>query len=63
VGFFICVVGYWFLIRRYCDLPAPSENSILGMQCKAQTKAIHQYCADLQRSNAPENWIYGSSAK
>ena len=34
------------------------RNSIVGMQGKAQTAAIRPYCEDLQRSHAPENWIY-----
>ncbi len=34
------------------------RNSILGMQCEAQTTDILQYGEDLQRHNAPQNWIY-----
>ncbi len=36
-----------------------SRNSILGMQCEAQTTDMQVHGEDLQRRNAPENWIYG----
>ena len=29
------------------------------MQCKAQNTAVRLYCEALQRSNAPQHWIYG----
>jgi hypothetical protein len=35
------------------------RNSMLGMQCEAQNIAILKYCEALQRSNAPQHWIYG----
>ena len=37
------------------------RNSIVGMQCKAKTTAVHMYCEDFQRRNAPEYWIYDST--
>ena len=39
------------------------RNSIPGMQCKAQTGAIHQYCEDLERRYAPGNRIYDGAIK
>jgi hypothetical protein len=44
-------------INSFCAV----RNSIVGMQCKAKTAAVHLYCEDFQRRNAPEYCIYGST--
>ena len=41
------------------ELKGIFRNSILGMQCKTQTADMHLHGEDLQRRNAPQNWIYG----
>ena len=44
-----------------------SRHSILGMQCEASSSPhaadIRQYGEDLQRRNAPQNWIDGNALK
>ena len=40
--------------RNFINPSCAVRNSIVGMQCKAKTAAVHMYCEDFQRRNAPE---------